>query len=115
MNFELGKEYIVRVTEKGIIPIDEFDSVRFFDKDTDDLDFLTDEEKTVIINRTLNEVKTTIETDLSWSMFDEYGNETRIHRDLMEILDNIGETESQKLADGVGFLNQSLEDAIDCS
>ena len=24
MNFELGKKYIVKVTEKGIIPIDEF-------------------------------------------------------------------------------------------
>ena len=32
----------------------------------------------------------------------------------LEILDNIGKGESQKLAN-VGFLNQSLEDAIDCS
>ena len=30
-------------------------------------------------------------------------------------IDNIDEAESQKLADDVGFLNQSLEDAIDCS
>lgn len=33
MNFELGKEYIVKVSEKGIIPIEEFESDRFFDKD----------------------------------------------------------------------------------
>lgn len=30
MNFELGKEYIVRVTEKGIIPICEFDITKYF-------------------------------------------------------------------------------------
>ena len=30
MNFELGKEYIVSVTEKGIIPIVEFDITKFF-------------------------------------------------------------------------------------
>lgn len=57
MNFELGKEYIVRVTEKGIIPIDEFDRVRFFDKDNDSLEFLTDEEKQVIIDSALKELK----------------------------------------------------------
>jgi len=34
---------------------------------------------------------------------------------VLEILDNIGKAESQKLADDIGFLNQSLEDAIDCS
>lgn len=38
----------------------------------------------------LDTVKAKIETDLSWSMFDEYGNETRLHKDLMEILANIG-------------------------
>ena len=54
MNFELGKEYIVRVTEKGIIPIDEFDRARFFDKDCDSLEFLTDEEKAEVINEVLN-------------------------------------------------------------
>lgn len=57
MNFELGKEYIVRVSDKGIIPIEEFKSERFFDKDTDDLDFLTDEEKQIIIKSTLKELK----------------------------------------------------------
>lgn len=57
MNFELGKEYIVRVTEKGIIPIDEFDRVRFFDRDYDSLEFLTDEEKQIIIESALKELK----------------------------------------------------------
>ena len=57
MNFELGKEYIVRVTEKGIIPVDEFDRVRFFDKDYDSLEFLTDEEKRIIIEYELRELK----------------------------------------------------------
>lgn len=57
MNFELGKEYIVHVTEKGIIPIDEFDRVRFFDKDCDSLEFLTDEEKQIIIESALKELK----------------------------------------------------------
>lgn len=36
-------------------------------------------------------------------------------RDILDIIDNIGNAESQKLADDIGFLNQSLEDAIDCS
>lgn len=51
MNFELGKEYIVAITDRGIVPIDEFDRERFYDKDNDDLDFLTDEEKTIIENQ----------------------------------------------------------------
>lgn len=37
MNFELGKEYIVTVTDKGIVPVDEFNRERFYDKDNDDL------------------------------------------------------------------------------
>ena len=61
MNLELGKRYVVDVTNKGIIPIDEFSTVRFFDKDSDDLDFLTDEEKVVIINRVLTNIRKKIE------------------------------------------------------
>ena len=38
-------------------PVDEFDNERFFDKDNDDLEFLTDEEKTVVINKVLNDIK----------------------------------------------------------
>lgn len=56
MNFELGKEYIVKVSKEGIIPIEEFDSDRFYDKDHDDLDFLTDEEKIVVINDVLDKI-----------------------------------------------------------
>ncbi len=57
MNFELGKSYIVAVTEKGITPLMEFDRNQWFDKDHDDLDFLTDEEKAVIINDMLDKIK----------------------------------------------------------
>ena len=41
-------------------------------------------------------VKAEIETNLSWEMFDEYGNETRLHKELMEILDNIGKEGDSK-------------------
>lgn len=57
MNFELGKSYIVDVTEKGITPLMEFDRNQWFDKDHDELDFLTDEEKAVIINDMLDKIK----------------------------------------------------------
>lgn len=43
----------------------------------------------------LDDVNAEIETDLSFDMFDEYGNETRLHKDLMNILDNIGNAESE--------------------
>lgn len=62
MNFELGKKYIVEVTEKGIIPRDEFLEERYIDKDFDDLDFLTDEEKVVVINDVLDKISAEIET-----------------------------------------------------
>jgi len=57
MNFELGKTYIVDVTEKGIIPSMEFDDSKWYDKDHDDLDFLTNEEKIVVINDVLDKIK----------------------------------------------------------
>ncbi len=60
MNFELGKEYIIKVSEKGIIPIEEFESDRFYDKDHDNLDFLTDEEKIVVINNVLEKIRAEI-------------------------------------------------------
>ncbi len=56
MNFELGKQYIVEVTDKGIIPIEEFDREKYYNKDTDDLDFLTDEEKDLIIQSVSEEI-----------------------------------------------------------
>lgn len=66
MNFELGKEYIVEVTDKGIIPIEEFDSEKYYNKDTDDLDFLTDEEKALIIESTCNDLIEKIDKDLQF-------------------------------------------------
>ena len=39
MNFEIGKKYIVEVTEKGIIPRDEFLEERYINKDLDDIEF----------------------------------------------------------------------------
>lgn len=41
----------------------------------------------------LDDVKAEIETDLSGDMFDDYGNETALHKALWEILDNIGKGE----------------------
>ena len=38
----------------------------------------------------LDDLKETIEQDMSFDMFDDYGNKTRIHKELWEILDNIG-------------------------
>ena len=50
----------------------------------------------MILNATpLDTVKSKIETDLSWDMFDEYGNETALHKELWEILDNIDKAESE--------------------
>jgi len=43
----------------------------------------------------VDDVKAEIETNLSWDMYDEYGNETRLHKELMEILDNIDKAESE--------------------
>lgn len=40
-------------------------------------------------------LKAEIETNLSWDMFDEYGNETRLHKELMEILDSIGKGDKE--------------------
>ena len=63
MNFELDKKYIVEVTKKGIIPREEFLEERHINKDhiDDYLEFLTDEEKAIVINNVLNKLKTEIE------------------------------------------------------
>ncbi len=47
----------------------------------------------------LDDIKKEIETELSWNMFDEYGNETSLHKELMEILDNVGKTEEETFKD----------------
>ena len=62
MIFELGKTYIVDVTEKGIVPLMEFDKSKWYDKDHDDLDFLTDEEKVIVINTVLDKIRDEINT-----------------------------------------------------
>ncbi len=61
MIFEIGKQYIVSVTENRIVSIEEFSKERYFDKEHDSIDFLTDEEKEVIINNVLDEIKAEIE------------------------------------------------------
>lgn len=61
MIFEIGKTYIVDVTEKGITPSMEFDKDRWFDKDHDDLDFLTDAEKVIVINTVLDKIRADIQ------------------------------------------------------
>ena len=43
----------------------------------------------------LDDVKRTIEEDMSWYMFNEYGNETAVHKELMAILNNIGKEVSE--------------------
>lgn len=60
MNFELGKTYIVDVTPKGIIPLFEFDNDKWYNKDSNDLDFLTEEEKVIVINAVLDKIKSYI-------------------------------------------------------
>lgn len=57
MTFELGNQYIVDVTERGIIPVAKFDCERYFDRDTDDLEFLTNEEKSVVIKQVLVNIR----------------------------------------------------------
>ncbi len=44
----------------------------------------------------LDDVKLKIEQDMSLDMFNDYGNETAIHKELWEILDNIGKPESEE-------------------
>lgn len=41
----------------------------------------------------LDDVKLKIEQDMCFDMFNDYGNETAIHKELWEILDNIGKAE----------------------
>lgn len=49
----------------------------------------------------LDDVKAKIETDLSWEMYDDYGNETGLHKELMKILDSVGkESEENNESNG---------------
>lgn len=88
MTFELGKQYIVEVTENGIIPIEEFKRERFFDKDHDCLAFLTDEEKAVIINDVLDKIKAEIKQKSYGIAHDlVIQGEKYERRDILEIID----------------------------
>ncbi len=69
MNFKLGEKYIVDVTENGIIPLMEFDRDRWFDKDCDNLDFLTDEEKIVVVNDVLDKIRAEIKEKIEQEEF----------------------------------------------
>lgn len=73
MNFELGKEYIVKVSEEGIVPVEEFSSDRFYDKDHDELDFLTNEEKKLVVSQVLSKLRSDIkdlQTDIHDNEYD---------------------------------------------
>ena len=85
MTFELGKTYIVDVTEKGIIPQEVFDRDRWCNKDYDDLDFLTDEEKIVVINDVLGKIRAEIEqiTDIMGVSYNQYVSKI----DVLQIID----------------------------
>lgn len=78
MRFELGKTYIVEVTENGIIPIEEFDESRWYDKDHDDLDFLTDEERMIVVNQLLDKIISVISEHDDW-----------VQEELVDLLSNM--------------------------
>lgn len=92
MIFELGKSYIVDVTEKGIMPLMEFDEDRWVNKDCDDLDFLTDEEKVVIINGVLDKIRAEIEQEYKAESEHPYGQGLRL---ALEIIDKYRESEDK--------------------
>ena len=69
MTFEFGKRYIVDVTERGITPLMVFDRDRWYDKDHDDLDFLTNEEKIVVINDVLEKIRAEIKAKIEEEEF----------------------------------------------
>ena len=92
MIFELGKSYIVDVTEKGIMPLMEFDEDRWVNKDCDDLDFLTDEEKVVIINGVLDKIRAEIEQEYKVESEHPYGQGLRL---ALEIIDKYRESEDK--------------------
>lgn len=91
IQFEVGKQYIVDVTNNGIIPIEEFNSERFFDKEHDDLDFLTDEEKTIIINNVLDKIRAEI-----IELQKEYQEFGWAYDDVLEIIDKYKEESEDK-------------------
>lgn len=98
MNFEIGKQYIVSVSENGIIPIEEFSNERYFDIEYDSIDFLTDEEKIVIINDVLDKIRAEI-ADIYCGQYCENPSTADSVREMaLEIIDKYKE-ESEEEAD----------------
>lgn len=60
--------------------------------DTDDLVIVLD---AIAHGTPLDDVKLKIEQDMCFDMFNDYGNETAIHKELWEILDNIGKGDAE--------------------
>ena len=52
--------------------------------------------KAIVNGTPLDDVKAEIETDLSWNMYDDYGNETSLHKALIEILYNIDDESEEE-------------------
>ena len=74
-------------TVKLIIEIPKEDYKRCKEKYQRRIDIMGD----AIANGTpLDDVKLKIEQDMCFDMFNDYGNETAVHKELWEILDNIG-------------------------
>lgn len=89
MIFELGKSYIVDVTKKGIVLKEEFDEDRWFDKDHDDLDFLTDKEKIIVVNDVLDKIKAeVIRRDRNVKTVRSDGRCLFTAEEILEIIDN---------------------------
>jgi len=86
MNFKLGEKYIVDVTENGIIPLMEFDRDRWFDKDCDNLDFLTDEEKIVVVNDVLDKIIAEI-AQMDFDFGDFYDHTETIIKMVLKVID----------------------------
>lgn len=72
----IGKQYIVEITDKGVVTLGEFNRDRFVDMDCDDLDVLTDAEKKHVINNVLSKIRAEIERKAhsgQWSDATMYG------------------------------------------
>lgn len=75
------------------IPKERLDSIKHFGIKQNEVSML---ERAIVNGTPLDDVKETIEQDMSFDMFDDYGNKTRIHKELWEILDNIGKESEDK-------------------
>jgi hypothetical protein len=98
--FELGKSYIVNVTQKGIISLMEFDYSEWYNKDQDDLEFLTDEEKILVINDLLDKIRSEIASIAINGQVDEHTMFIRtgeqVKQMALEIIDKYREKGSDK-------------------